>query len=82
MILVTGATGNVGGAVVRELAARRAPVRALVRDRSRAGLPEGVDAVSGDLELPHQGHSLGNGPDRAVPKGHLAANGPLRGPLA
>ena len=52
MILVTGATGNIGGEVVRELAARGAPVRALVRERGRPVLPEGVDAVSGDLERP------------------------------
>jgi uncharacterized protein YbjT (DUF2867 family) len=52
MILVTGATGNVGGEVVRELAARGAPVRALVRDGARGTLPEGVEPVSGDLDRP------------------------------
>lgn len=52
MILVTGATGNIGGAVVRELAGRGAPVRALVREPGRASLPEGVEAVSGDLDRP------------------------------
>jgi uncharacterized protein YbjT (DUF2867 family) len=36
MILVTGATGTAGSEVVRALAARRRPVRALVRDRARA----------------------------------------------
>ncbi|MGH6691395.1 MAG: NAD(P)H-binding protein [Gammaproteobacteria bacterium] len=49
MILVFGATGNVGGAVVRELAAAGAPVRAVVRDPHRASLPPGVDVVAGDL---------------------------------
>jgi uncharacterized protein YbjT (DUF2867 family) len=44
MILVTGATGNIGGALLREL---RGPVRALVRDAARA--PAGVEAVGGDL---------------------------------
>jgi uncharacterized protein YbjT (DUF2867 family) len=50
MILVTGATGNVGGEVVRELVARGAPVRALVRQGSGPTLPEGVEAVAGDLD--------------------------------
>jgi uncharacterized protein YbjT (DUF2867 family) len=51
MILVFGATGNVGGAVVRELAAAGTPVRAVVRDPQAAGanLPPGVEAVAGDL---------------------------------
>ncbi|MGH9231383.1 MAG: NmrA family NAD(P)-binding protein, partial [Acidimicrobiales bacterium] len=52
MILVFGATGNVGGAVVRDLAATGAPVRAVVRDPHRASLPPGVDVVAGDLGEP------------------------------
>jgi uncharacterized protein YbjT (DUF2867 family) len=52
MILVTGATGNVGGEVVSALAARGAPARAVVRDPSRAGFPSGVEVVQGDLEFP------------------------------
>ena len=51
MILVTGATGNAGGAVVRALAAAGAPVRALVRD-AEADLPAGVEAAVGDLNEP------------------------------
>ncbi|MET8974943.1 NAD(P)H-binding protein [Streptomyces sp. NPDC004539] len=47
MILVTGATGNIGRALLAELRGR--PVRALTRDASRAGLPE---AVEGDLTRP------------------------------
>jgi uncharacterized protein YbjT (DUF2867 family) len=53
MILVTGATGNAGGAVVRALLGAGERVRGLVRreaDRSR--LPAGVDAVTGDLDQP------------------------------
>ena len=53
MILVTGATGNAGGAVIRALLGSSEPVRGLVRhaaDRSR--LPAGVEAVSGDLNEP------------------------------
>lgn len=48
-ILVTGATGTVGREVVAQLARRGASVRALVRDPARAGFPEGVDVVQGDL---------------------------------
>lgn len=49
-ILVTGATGNVGGAVVVQLHAAGVPVRALVR--GEADFPEGVQAVRGDLGDP------------------------------
>jgi uncharacterized protein YbjT (DUF2867 family) len=52
VILVTGATGNVGREVVAALAARGAPVRAVVRDRARPRLPSEVEVVQGDLELP------------------------------
>ncbi|MFI9824266.1 NAD(P)H-binding protein [Streptomyces sp. NPDC052013] len=51
-ILVTGATGNVGRQVVAQLLATGTAVRALVRDPERAGLPEGVKAVGGDLSEP------------------------------
>ncbi|MFD5157020.1 NAD(P)H-binding protein [Streptomyces hawaiiensis] len=49
-ILVTGATGKVGGAVVSQLHAAGVPVRALVR--GEADFPEGVQAVRGDLGDP------------------------------
>jgi uncharacterized protein YbjT (DUF2867 family) len=52
VILVTGATGNAGGATVRALVDAGAPVRALVRDPDRAPLPAAVDAVVGDLNEP------------------------------
>ncbi|MDP4501515.1 NmrA/HSCARG family protein [Nonomuraea sp. G32] len=47
--MVTGATGNQGGAVARELLARGWSVRALVRDPDSARLPAGVSPVQGDL---------------------------------
>ncbi|MFH8614662.1 NAD(P)H-binding protein [Streptomyces sp. NPDC017979] len=60
MILVAGATGNVGSALVRQLigppqrtgtgAAVR--VRALTRDPARASFPAGVEVVTGDLTHP------------------------------
>ncbi|MFI0980718.1 NAD(P)H-binding protein [Streptomyces sp. NPDC021093] len=49
-ILVTGATGKVGGAVVAQLHSAGVPVRALVR--GEANFPEGVQAVRGDLGDP------------------------------
>lgn len=49
-ILVTGATGKVGGAVVAQLHAAGVPVRALVR--GEADFPEGVQVVRGDLGDP------------------------------
>jgi uncharacterized protein YbjT (DUF2867 family) len=52
VILVTGATGNAGGAVVRALVDAGERVRALVRDADRAPLPAAVDAVVGDLNEP------------------------------
>ncbi|MGW5104092.1 NAD(P)H-binding protein [Streptomyces sp. NPDC004100] len=45
MIAVTGATGNVGRALVERLVAAGEPVRALTRDPERAGLPEGAEVV-------------------------------------
>jgi uncharacterized protein YbjT (DUF2867 family) len=53
MILVTGATGNVGAELVRALAGGGVQVRALVRgDADGAKLPAGVDAFVGDLNRP------------------------------
>ena len=54
MILVTGATGNVGRQVVAQLVAAGEPVRVLSRHPERAGWPDGVERVAGDLtqELP------------------------------
>jgi uncharacterized protein YbjT (DUF2867 family) len=52
MILVTGATGNVGSELVTALAARGVPARAVVRDVAGAATPTGVDVVQADLELP------------------------------
>lgn len=52
MILVTGATGNVGRGVVEGLRERGVAVRALTRDPGKAGLPEDVEVVAGDLARP------------------------------
>jgi uncharacterized protein YbjT (DUF2867 family) len=49
VILVTGASGNVGAEVTRALLAGGYPVRALSRKSSADGIPEGAEVVSGDL---------------------------------
>lgn len=51
-ILVTGATGKVGGQVVSQLLDAGANVRALVRDPGYADLPDGVEVARGDLSDP------------------------------
>ena len=52
MIVVTGATGHVGGLVAQELAAREVPMRLLVRDPSRAPALPGAEAVAADYGDP------------------------------
>lgn len=54
MFVVTGATGNVGAHVVKELAAAGAEVRALTRDPEAARLPDGVHAARTE-DLPLEG---------------------------
>jgi uncharacterized protein YbjT (DUF2867 family) len=52
MILVTGATGLNGSAVIRACVDRQFPVRALVRDRAKVatfGSPRAVEVVEGDM---------------------------------
>ncbi|HEY1359076.1 MAG TPA: NAD(P)H-binding protein [Thermoleophilaceae bacterium] len=49
MELVTGATGYVGGRLVRRLTGEGRAVRALARDASRLERVEGVEPVEGDL---------------------------------
>ncbi|WP_017556842.1 NAD(P)H-binding protein [Nocardiopsis baichengensis] len=63
MILVTGATGNVGGAAVRRLCAMGEDVRALVRSPERADLPAETDLVRGDLSDPSSVEAAMHGVD-------------------
>lgn len=50
MLLVTGATGNVGRAVLNELAGRSVPVRAFVRDPHKLSpVAENIEVVIGDI---------------------------------
>lgn len=56
MIVVTGATGNVGAHVVKELVGAGAEVRALTRDPRTARFPDGVEAARTD-DMPLEGAS-------------------------
>ena len=51
-VLVTGATGRVGRAVVAQLLGAGVPVRALTRRPAGAGLPPTVEVVAGDFTVP------------------------------
>lgn len=69
MILVTGATGRPGSAVIREFAERGEPVRALVRDPARAEALEAmpsVEVVEGDMLWPRTLGAALDGIDRAM----------------
>jgi uncharacterized protein YbjT (DUF2867 family) len=54
MILISGATGTIGGEVLRLLARRGVRLRAMTRDPARLHLPveDGVDSVLADFEDP------------------------------
>jgi uncharacterized protein YbjT (DUF2867 family) len=51
-VLVTGATGRMGRAVLDQLLDAGVPVRALTRRPQAAGLPPGVEVVGGDFTVP------------------------------
>jgi uncharacterized protein YbjT (DUF2867 family) len=52
MILVTGATGNVGAEVVRALVGRNEQVRAVVRSPETSGVAANIEYVVADLNRP------------------------------
>ncbi|GIH67667.1 SDR family oxidoreductase [Microbispora siamensis] len=64
MILVTGATGNVGRHVVEQLVEAGEQVRAMTRRPERAGLPDSVEVVRGDLAEPESLPAALRGTDR------------------
>ncbi|NYH80926.1 uncharacterized protein YbjT (DUF2867 family) [Actinopolyspora biskrensis] len=78
MILVTSATGNVGGHLVRQLHESGFAVRAMTREPSRASVPAGVEIVEGDLEAPE---SLGEVFDGVTGFFVLGTTGDLSGVL-
>ena len=65
--LVIGATGRIGGDLVKALATRGVEVRALVRNSEKAAATEGhgVEAVVGDLERPETLDTTLQGVDKA-----------------
>jgi len=68
MILLTGITGNNGGATARALVEKGVKFRALVRDLDKASdwADQGVELVKGDLEDPVSVRAALEGIDRAV----------------
>jgi uncharacterized protein YbjT (DUF2867 family) len=65
MILVTGATGNVGAEMIGTLAASGHRVRAMTRRPHEARVPDGVEAVYGDAADPAGLDDAFRGVDRA-----------------
>jgi uncharacterized protein YbjT (DUF2867 family) len=63
-VLVTGATGNVGGYVVNSLHTRGIEVRALTRKPEAARFQAGVEVVVGDLTDPQSIRAALNGVDK------------------
>jgi uncharacterized protein YbjT (DUF2867 family) len=69
MIIVTGTTGLAGSAVIREFARQHVPVRALVRNRAKAAIFDGlasVEVVEGDMLQPQTLRAAFEGVDRAL----------------
>lgn len=64
MILVTGATGSNGSEIVKRLAERNIPVRAMVRDRANLVMPN-VEVIEGDFDRPETLQSALAGVKRA-----------------
>jgi dihydroflavonol-4-reductase len=76
-VLVTGGTGLVGGAVVRELAARGHAVRVYARESSDASaLPPGAEVVRGGLEAPWEVRRALEGCDAVVHAAGIVRFGP------
>jgi len=64
-ILVTGATGNVGGELIRQLAADDVAIRAISRKPADASLPNSVEIVFGDVDQPESVAAAGQDVDAA-----------------
>ena len=68
MMLITGATGLCGAQIVKELVRQGVPLRALVRDRSKASIlpSDGVEIVQGDMSRPYTLDEALTGVDKAL----------------
>ncbi len=68
MILLTGITGNIGGATARALLAKGVRFRALVRDleKAKSWADQGVELIEGDIEDPAAVKRALAGVDRAL----------------
>ena len=83
MIFVTGATGNIGSEIVRQLVALGQPVRALSRSRDRAAKQLGpkVEIVEGDLNRPDEIDAWLEGVDRLFVLSHAHDLPNVAGPV-
>jgi len=78
MILVAGATGNVGSELTCALAARGESVRVLARIPDQASFPAGAQVAVGDLEDPGSLAPALDGVGKVFLLGGFAASGVLR----
>ena len=75
MILITGASGNIGSEVLRQAAAARLSVRAAYLSESKAkGAPAGVTTVQMDYEKPETIRTALDGVERVFLVGPPASN--------
>jgi uncharacterized protein YbjT (DUF2867 family) len=65
MIVVTGATGHVGGELVAQAVERNLPVRAVTRRPDAAAFPPGVEVVYSNFDEPASIDAAFDGADRA-----------------
>ncbi|MFB7668962.1 SDR family oxidoreductase [Kitasatospora sp. NPDC056138] len=79
MILITGATGNVGSELVAQLAAAGVAVRAMTRSPEKTDFPAGVEVVFGDFDKPETLPAALDGIDHVfvVPPGY-GSEGPVQ----
>src|SRR3954452_121688 len=74
-ILLTGATGYIGGRLAPELLAHGHRVRCLVRNPDKADLPDGAEVIKGDLSSGEGLHEALQGADVAYYLVHSMGGG-------
>lgn len=75
LVLITGATGFIGSRLARRLVQEGFSVRCMVRDLSRAHLPQGTEVVVGDVLHPETLHDALCGIDTAYYLVHSLSGG-------